>query len=172
MIRLLFIFIFLCNTATAQYYNYVVVNIVDISKEVFDKSNESHTNTCRKSVSGDKVILEFKGDIPDVFKDNTIYDHAGIKEVLRGQEWSGYKGDKDISTGKYFVTDYRYKDQLIIKINEWITIRPIEIKGNLWIIPYDLYVKYKSIIDNNIDLYKCVIRDVNESEFYDLKFGY
>ena len=65
---------------------------------------------------------------------------------------------------KYFITSLLYKDDLNIKISEYEILDPVEIKGNLYMIPYSAYLKYKTEVDNNIDLYKCVIRKVMRNE--------
>lgn len=165
MIRLLIIFLFFSNLALCQIKtNYIIKNVSELNKEMYDNAKEISTNTCRKNVSGTKIILKCEGVIPDIFKDDTIYTYVEIHKELAKEEWVGYSEGAE-TIGNFFITDYRYKEDLTIKVSDWMYIQPIEIKERLWMIPYDLYIKYESLIDNKIDLYKCVIREVSKNEF-------
>lgn len=163
--KYLLIFLFLSNSAFCQISTrYVIKNITDLTGEVYANAKEASTNTCRRNASGTKIILKFEGVTPAIFKNDIIYSHKEIHEELSKDEWAGYSGGLKI-VGEFLITDYRYKDDLRIKINEWMYIAPSELKDDLWAIPHDLYLKYKEEIDKNIDLYKCVIRNVRKKEF-------
>lgn len=162
--RIIAILLLLANTAFCQIEtSYVIKPIASLNSAMYAKSKQANTETCRRNISGTKLILKFEGDTPEIFKGDQIYGHSAIIQILSTDEWSGYSGGI-ASVGKFFITDYNHRQDLQIKINEWMYIRPVKIKDNLWAIPYDVYVKYKSEVDNNIDLYKCVIRRVKKNE--------
>ncbi len=71
---------------------------------------------------------------------------------------------------EYFITDWRYKDQLKIRINRRQEIEPIEIKDRLYIIPYRVYLENKELVESKIDLYKCIIRNVKRNELLEYEF--
>ena len=162
--RLIAILILLANTAFSQVQtSYVVKPIASLNGVMYANAKQINTRTCRKNASGTKVILKFEGDTPEIFKGGQIYGHDAILQILATDEWIGYKGGI-ASVGKFFITDYAHRKDLTIQINDWMYISPVRIKDNLWAIPYDVYVKYKTEVDNNIDLYKCVIRKVKRNE--------
>lgn len=162
--RLLIIFIFLTSQAFAQINtSYVIKDVADLTGEMYGNSKQINTNTCRKNISGEKAVLKFEGTTPEVFNGDQIYGHDAILQILATDEWAGYSGGI-ASVGKFFITDYETRKDLTIQINEWMYIKPVRIKNNLWAIPYGVYLKYKTEIDNNIDLYKCVIRKVKRNE--------
>ena len=144
--------------------NYIIKGIVKLTGEMYANAKQISTNTCRKNASGTEIILKFEGATPVIFKDDTIYNHAEIHEELAKEEWAGYSGGLKV-VDKFLIADYRYKDDMTIKINDWMYIAPVELRDGLWAIPYDLYLRYKGIIDNNIDLYRFVIRNVRKKEF-------
>ena len=162
--RFAIIFILVVSQAFAQSNtSYIIKTVADLTGEMYVNSKQINTNTCRKSVSGSKIILKFDGNTPEVFKDDQIYGHEAILQILATDEWIGYKGGI-ASVGEFFITDYAHRNDLTMKVSDWMYVKPVRIKDNLWAIPYDVYLKYKSQIDNNIDLYKCVIRKVKKSE--------
>ena len=162
--KLLIIYTLFVSQAFAQINTgYVIKDVANLTGEMYVNAKQVNTNTCRKSVSGSKIILKFEGNTPEVFKGDQVYGHNAILQILTTEEWTGYKGGI-ASVGKFFITDFDNRNDLNIKINDWMYISPVRIKDNLWAIPYDLYLKYKLAIDNNIDLYKCVIRKVKKSE--------
>ena len=168
--KLLIIFIFLISQSFAQINtSYVIKNVADLTGEMYVNAKQINTNTCRKSASGSRIILKFEGNTPEVFKGDQIYGHSAILQILRTEEWAGYTGGI-ASVGKFFITDFDHRKYLTIQISDWMYINPVRIKDNLWAIPYDLYVKYKLTIDNNIDLYKCVIRNVKRNELLEYEF--
>lgn len=162
--RLILAFLFIYNVAFCQINTrYVIKNVTDLTGQMYDSARQLNTEHCRKSIDGSKVILKFEGETPEVFEGNLIYNHDAILQVLSTDEWKGYSGGIE-SVGKFFITDYDHREDLQIKINDWMYISPVRIKDNLWAIPYDLYVKYKNEIDSSIDLYNCVIRKVKKNE--------
>lgn len=165
MIKLVIILLFISNLALCQIETkYVIKNIADLTGEMYANAKENSTKTCRKNISGTKIILKFESKTPEIFKDDIIYNHINIHKELAKEEWIGYSGGL-VKVGKYFITDYRYKDDLKIKISDCIYIQPFEIKGDLWAIWYDLYLRYKPEIDGNVDLYKCAIRNLYKYQF-------
>ena len=170
MRSLKFLAIFIFNSAFAQINtSYVIRNVADLTGEMYVNAKQINTNTCRKSVSGSKLVLKFEGSTPEVFKDDQIYGHNAILQLLTTQEWTGYTGGI-ASVGKFFITDFDNRNDLDMKISDWMYIKPVRIKDNLWAIPYDVYLKYKSQIDNNIDLSKYVIRNVKKNELIEVEF--
>lgn len=164
----LLIFIFLFNQAFCQIKtNYIIKDVDSLTGEMYVSAKQISTKTCRKNVANTKVILKFEGEIPDIFKNDIIYNHQLIMQEIAKDEWSGYSGGLKV-VGSFLVTDYLYKNLLKIKINDWMYINPIEIKDGLWIVPYVLYSKYQQKIDANISSDKYVIRNVRKREFIDL----
>lgn len=148
--------------------SYVIKDITELTGEMYVNVKQISTNICRKNAAGTQIILKFEGATPIIFKNDTIYTHVEIHEELAKEEWVGYSGGLEI-VGEFFITDYRYKDDMTIKINEWMYITPFELKDSLWAIPYNLYLKYKVTIDSNVNLYKFVIRNVQKNEFIELR---
>ena len=168
--RLIAILILLANTAFSQVQtSYVVKPIASLNGVMYANAKQINTNTCRKSISGSKIILKFDGNTPEVFKDDQIYGHEAILQILATDEWIGYKGGI-ASVGEFFITDYAHRNDLTMKVSDWMYVKPVRIKDNLWAIPYDVYVKYKTEVDNNIDLFKCVIRNVKKNELIEVEF--
>lgn len=66
--------------------------------------------------------------------------------------------------GDYFLTNLFYKNKLKITISKWQEIDPIKIKGLLYMIPYEVYVENKVLVESRINLDKCVIRRVRKDE--------
>ena len=164
MRSLKFLAIFIFNSAFAQINtSYVILNVADLTGEMYINAKQINTTTCRNSISGSKLVLKFEGNTPEVFKGDQIYGHSAILQILTTEEWVGYTGGI-ASIGKFFITDFDHRNDLNMKISDWMYIKPVRIKDNLWAIPYDVYVKYKTEVDNNIDLFKCVIRNVKKNE--------
>lgn len=163
--KILFVIVFSCSTALAQINTkYVIKNITELTGDMYANAKQKSISTSRKTVGMLEVILKFEGDVPEVFKNDSIYDHKGIHVELAKEEWSGYSGGLKV-VEKYIVTDSPYKDQIRIKINDWMTIAPIPLKDGMWAVPYDLYLKYQTVIDSKIDLYKFVIKNLRKKEF-------
>ena len=163
--KLLIIFIFLFNPAFCQIKTkYVIKSVTELSGEMYANATQVSTVTSRRNAAGTNVILKFEGKTPEVFKNDSIYDHPGILKELAKEEWRGYSGGLKI-VGEYIITDSPYKDQISIRINDWMFIKPIPLKDGTWAVPYDLYLKYKETIDNKIDLFKFVIKDLRKKEF-------
>lgn len=169
--RLILAFLFIYNVAFCQINtSYVIKNVADLTGEMYVNAKQINTNTCRKSASGSKLVLKFEGNTPEVFKGNQIYGHNAILQILGTEEWAGYTGGI-ASVGKFFITDFDNRNDLDMKVSDWMYIKPVRIKDNLWAIPYDVYVKYKTEVDNNIDLYKCVIRNVKKNELIEYELN-
>lgn len=66
--------------------------------------------------------------------------------------------------GDFFITDWIHKNKLNIVINKWQIIEPVKIKGNLYMIPNEVYLENKKLVESRIDLNKCVIRKVKKNE--------
>ena len=163
--RILFIFLFGYFFVNGQIETkYVIKNITALTGEMYVNSKQVSTQTCRSNVANTKVILKFEGRAPAIFRDDTIYSHRQIIEEIAKVEWSGYSGGLKV-VGKYLVTDNIYKGLFVIKINEWMHVKPVRIKDDLWIIPYSLYLKYQTIININISPDKYTIRNVRRREF-------
>jgi len=45
-------------------------------------------DACRKSLDGSKVLMKWDGDTPEFFAEVQTYDHAEIKVILAGPEWT------------------------------------------------------------------------------------
>ena len=168
--KLLIIYILFASQAFDQINtSYVIRNVADLTGEMYVNAKQINTNTCRKSVSGSKLVLKFEGNTSEVFKGDQIYGHNAILQILTTEEWVGYTGGI-ASIGKFFITDYDHRNDLDMKVSDWMYIKSVRIKGNLWTIPYDVYLKYKTEVDNNIDLFKCVIRNVKKNELIEVEF--
>ena len=163
--KLLIILLFTFNISFGQIRTkYVIKSITELSEEMYRHAKQFSTNTSRKNITGTEVILKFEGNVPIVFKNDSIYDHSGIRKELAKEEWRGYSGGLKI-VGEYIITDSPYKDQISIGINDWMFIKPIPLKDGMWAVPYDLYLKYQTIIDSKIDLLKFIIKDLRKKEF-------
>lgn len=165
MMKILLIFLFLFNTAYCQVKTkYVIKNITELSGEMYASATQASTKSSRRNVAGTEIILKFEGGVPDVFRYDSIYDHASIHIELNKEAWKGYSGGLKI-VEKYIITNSPYKDQISIKINDWMFIEPIPLKDDMWGVPYDLYLKYQKTIDNKIDLFKFIIKNLRKKEF-------
>ncbi len=163
--KLLIIFLFTFNISFGQIpTKYVIKNITELTGEMYASAKQTSTKTSRRNIAGTEIILKFEGSVPDVFRYDSIYDHTGIHIELAKEEWRGYSGGLKI-VGEYIITDSPYKDQISIGINDWMFIKPIPLKDGTWAVPYDLYLKYQTIIDSKIDLLKFVIKDLRKKEF-------
>jgi len=52
------------------------------SNTFVDNAIQTSKNTLRKNVAGDKVILKWDGDTPEVFDGMTTYNHSQILTIL------------------------------------------------------------------------------------------
>ena len=162
---ILFIFLFGYFFVNGQIKTkYVIKNITALTGEMYANSKQVSTETCRSNVANTKVILKFEARTPAIFRNDTIYNHKQIIEEIAKVEWSGYSGGLKV-VGKYLVTDNNNRGLFVIKINEWMHVKPVSIKDDLWIIPYSLYLKYQTIININISPDKYTIRNVRRREF-------
>ena len=72
--------------------------------------------------------------------------------------------------GKFFLTNWLYKNKLKITISRWQEIYPIKIKGLLYMIPYEVYMENKALVKSRINLNRCVIRKVRKDELIEPKY--
>lgn len=79
------------------------------------------------------------------------------------------KADTAYLPGKFFITNWVHQKKLHITINKWQEIKPIKIKGLLYIIPYGVYLENKTLVESKIDLNKCAIRRVRKDELIEPK---
>lgn len=80
------------------------------------------------------------------------------KEIVKHTlDWQ--YSDNEYLSGKYLITNSVYGYKLEVS-----NIIAVEIKGLLSMIPYEIYLDNKKLIESRIDLYKCVIRRVRKNE--------
>ena len=68
--------------------NWIIVNVSDITEEMFENAIETSMNSLRKSLDDSKAILKWDGDTPSCFDGMTIYSHSEILAELRKADWN------------------------------------------------------------------------------------
>lgn len=66
---------------------YVVLNAVDVTTRLLNRSNSISLDLCRKSLDGSKIILEVFEPIPSDFLDFVLYDECQAKALMLTSEW-------------------------------------------------------------------------------------
>lgn len=74
------------------------------------------------------------------------------------------QADTTYLKGQFFLTNWLHKNKLKITINRWQIIDPVRIKGLLYMIPNQVYIENKALVESRINLNRCVIRRVKKSE--------
>ena len=68
--------------------NWIIVNVSDITEEMFENAIETSMNSLRKSLDDSKAILKWDGDTPSCFDGLTTYTHSEILDELAKSDWS------------------------------------------------------------------------------------
>ena len=67
---------------------YVIIDASEVANVDFDQVSETAAETLRYSVDGTKTFVKFEGDTPSFLIGEPQYDHAEIRSILAGPEWS------------------------------------------------------------------------------------
>jgi len=71
-------------------YTYTILEIDDLPKVDFSEIHETSQETLRRSISGDKFIIEYQ-DTPDFLANITpvsILNHAEVRSLINTEEWT------------------------------------------------------------------------------------
>ena len=67
---------------------WVIVNVSDITDEMFSSAIQTSTTSLRKTLDGTKAILKWDGDTPSCFDGMTTYTHSEILTELAKSDWT------------------------------------------------------------------------------------
>ena len=67
---------------------YVIVDASSLADLDFSKLLNNGPQTNRYSIDGSKAVVKFEGDTPSFLIGEPQYDHAEIRSILAGPEWS------------------------------------------------------------------------------------
>ena len=68
--------------------NWIIVNVSDITEEMFENAIETSMNSLRKSLDDSKAILKWEGDTPECFESYSVYSHSEILQELAKSDWN------------------------------------------------------------------------------------
>lgn len=67
---------------------FVIIDASEVANVDFDQVLETSVDTLRYSLDGTKTFVKFEGDTPSFLIGETQYDHAEIRSILAGPEWT------------------------------------------------------------------------------------